>query len=169
MRNEPTFDAPIPGMSLTHELGGRPWQTPPQFSSVDETIQYYMETMSSDEFIDELMDVIELGVPLADLANTIQLANVMEGKHSLDVGILIMPVLMETMAYLAEESGIEYEVGTNKKIGSDKPSQAAVARALTMVKKKKGKVSEEPEEEQVEMELEEPSGGLMSRRNTDGV
>jgi hypothetical protein len=76
---------------------------------------------------------------------------------------------METMAYLAEESGIEYEVGTNKKIGSDKPSQAAVARALAMVKKKKGKVSEEPEEEQVEMELEEPSSGLMSRRNTDGV
>ena len=38
-----------------------------------------------------------------------------------------------------------------------------------MVKKKKGKQPEEPEEEQVEMELEEPSGGLMSRRNTDGV
>ena len=95
MRNEPTFDAPIPGMSLTHELGGRPWQTPPQFSSVDETIQYDMETMSSDEFIDELMDVIELGVPLADLANTIQLANVMEGKHSVDVGVLVAPVIIE--------------------------------------------------------------------------
>ena len=36
-----------------------------------------------------------------------------------------------------------------------------------MVKEEKGK--EEPQEEQVEMELEEPSGGLMSRRNTDGV
>jgi len=38
-----------------------------------------------------------------------------------------------------------------------------------MVKKKKGESSEEPEEVQTEMELEEPSGGLMSRRNTDGV
>ena len=39
-----------------------------------------------------------------------------------------------------------------------------------MVKKEKGESSEELKEEvQTEMELEEPSGGLMSRRNTDGV
>jgi hypothetical protein len=39
-----------------------------------------------------------------------------------------------------------------------------------MVKKEQGESLEEPEEEmQTEMELEEPSGGLMSRRNTDGV
>ena len=119
--------------------------------------------------LDDLLNVMETGIPLTTLANAIQSSGVMEGKHSLDIGILIMPVLMETMAYLAEEAGIEYEAGTNKRIGSDKPSDAAVARALAMVKKKRGEVSEEPEEEQVEMELEEPTGGLMSRRNTDGV
>ena len=27
---------PYPGMSLTAELGARPWQNPPQFSTVDE-------------------------------------------------------------------------------------------------------------------------------------
>jgi len=113
---------------------------------------------------------METGIPLTTLANAIQSSGVMEGKHSLDVGILIMPVLMETMAYLAEESDIEYVAGTNKKIGSDKPSKAAIARAIAMVKKEQGESSEEPEEEmQTEMELEEPSGGLMSRRNTDGV
>jgi len=82
-----------------------------------------------------------------------------------------MPVLMETMAYLAEEADVEYEVGTNKKIGSDKPSQAAVANALALAEKEITKRNKEPEEEeeQIEMELEEPSGGLMSRRNTDGV
>ena len=166
---EPMIDAPIAGQSLTAELGNRPWQQPPQYSTVEDALQYYIPRLTNPEMLDDLLNVMETGIPLTTLANAIQSSGVMEGKHSLDVGILIMPVLMETMAYLAEESGIEYEVGTNKKIGSDKPSQAAVARALTMVKKKKGKVSEEPEEEQVEMELEEPSGGLMSRRNTDGV
>ena len=29
---EPTFNRPIPGEGLTHELGARPWQNPPQFS-----------------------------------------------------------------------------------------------------------------------------------------
>jgi len=166
---EPMIDAPIAGQSLTAELGNRPWQQPPQYTTVEEALQYYVPRLTNPEMLDDLFNVMETGIPLTTLANAIQSSGVMEGKHSLDVGILILPVLMETMAYLAEESGIEYVAGTNKKIGSDKPSNAAVARALTMVKKKKGKVSEEPEEEQVEMELEEPSSGLMSRRSTDGV
>jgi len=166
---EPMIDAPIAGQSLTAELGNRPWQQPPQYTTVEEALQYYIPRLTNPEMIDDLFNVMETGIPLTTLANAIQSSGVMEGKHSLDVGILIMPVLMETMAYLAEESGIEYEVGTNKRIGSDKPSNAAVARALAMVKKKRSKTSEEPEEEQVETELEEPSGGLMSRRNKDGV
>ena len=157
---QPMLDAPIAGQSLTAELGNRPWQQPPQYTTVEQALEFY---------IPRLINVMETGVPLTTLANAIQSSGVMEGKHSLDVGILIMPVLIETMAYLAEEANVEYEVGTNKKIGSDKPSDAAVARALAMVKKKSGQVKEEPEEEQIEMELEEPSGGLMSRRNTDGV
>ena len=47
LNNQPSFDAPIPGQSLTAELGARPWQSKPQYSTVDETIDYYMERMSS--------------------------------------------------------------------------------------------------------------------------
>jgi len=169
---EPMIDAPIAGQSLTAELGNRPWQQPPQYSTVEDALQYYIPRLTNPEMLDDLLNVMETGIPLTTLANAIQSSGVMEGKHSLDIGILIMPVLMETMAYLAEESGIEYEVGTNKKIGSDKPSQAAVANALALAEKeitKRNKEPEEEEEEQIEMELEEPSGGLMSRRNTDGV
>ena len=166
---QPMIDAPIAGQSLTAELGNRPWQQPPQYTTVEEALEYYIPRLTNPEMLDDLFNVMETGIPLTTIANAIQSSGVMEGKHSLDVGILILPVLMETMAYLAEEAGIEYEAGTNKRIGSDKPSDAAVARALAMVKKKKSKSSEEPEEVQTEMELEEPSGGLMSRRNTDGV
>ncbi len=167
---EPMIDAPIAGQSLTAELGNRPWQQPPQYTTVEEALQYYIPRLINPEMLDDLFNVMETGIPLTTLANAIQSSGVMEGKHSLDVGILILPVLMETMAYLAEESDIEYVAGTNKKIGSDKPSKAAIARAIAMVKKEQGESSEEPEEEmQTEMELEEPSGCLMSRRNTDGV
>jgi len=167
---EPMIDAPIAGQSLTAELGNRPWQQPPQYTTVEEALQYYVPRLTNPEMIDDLFNVMETGIPLTTLANAIQSSGVMEGKHSLDIGILIMPVLIETMAYLAEEADVEYEVGTNKKIGSDKPSQAAVANALALAEKEITKRNKEPEEEeQIEMELEEPSGGLMSRRNTDGV
>jgi len=159
MRNEPTFDAPIPGMSLTHELGARPWQTPAQFPSVDEAIQYYMESMSSDEFIDQLMDVIEMGVPLADIANTMQLSGVMEGLHSVDVGALISPVLIEMMSFLAESADVEYVVQA-KQDKEDKISDAKMAKIIQKLEL----TTEQKEEENVEEVNEEAITGLMSRR-----
>ena len=54
MSNQPSFDAPIPGQSLTMELGSRPWQNPSRFTNVDDTIDYYMERMSSEEFMVQL-------------------------------------------------------------------------------------------------------------------
>ena len=160
MRNEPTFDAPIPGMSLTHELGARPWQTPAQFPSVDEAIQYYMESMSSDEFIDQLMDVIEMGVPLADIANTMQLSGVMEGLHSVDVGALISPVLIEMMSFLAESAGVEYVVQAKQ----DKEDKISDAKMAKIIQKLELTTEEKEEEENVEEVNEEAITGLMSRR-----
>lgn len=41
-RETSDFDAPIPGMSLTHELGARPWQSPPKMNTVEEGIDFYV-------------------------------------------------------------------------------------------------------------------------------
>jgi len=159
------IDAPIAGQSLTAELGGRPWQQPPQYSTVEEALEYYIPRITEPTLQDDLMNVIELGIPLTTIADTLQTGGVMEGKHSLDVGMLILPVLIETLAYLAEEQGIDYEMGTDIET-DDTPSSSAVALAIKKVKEKnKEPVEEEQEpEEQLEMALEEPSGGLMSRR-----
>ena len=44
-----------------------------------------------------------MGVPVTTKANTIQLSGVMEGKHSIDVGMLAIPVLMELIMFMADE------------------------------------------------------------------
>ena len=105
------FDAPIPGMSLTHELGARPWQSPAQYPTVDKAIEYYLERMSTDEFMDQIADVLEMNVPVTTLANTIQLAGVMDGKHSVDVGMLVMPLLMEMIMLIGDNAGVNYDTG----------------------------------------------------------
>ena len=99
---EPNFDAPLPGMSLTAELGARPWQSPAQFATVDDTIDYYMSRMSTEEFMVQAVDIMEMGVPVTTLANTIQMGSVMEGIHSVDTGMLVIPVIMEMLMLLAE-------------------------------------------------------------------
>jgi hypothetical protein len=168
------LDAPIAGQSLTAEVGNRPWQNPPQYSTVEEALEYYIPRIINPDMLDNLFDVMESGIPLTTIANAMQTAGAMEGKHTLDVGILILPILIETMAYLAEESDIEYDMGSSVDMKKDKPTDAAIARAINKVRKQQGDETKKemlPEEDMVE-ELnteEQPTGGLMSRRVTDGI
>jgi len=159
---EVMIDAPIAGQSLTTELGNRPWQKPPQYTTVEEALDFYIPRLTDVETQDDLMNVIELGIPLTTIADALQSGGTMDGKHSIDVGILIIPVLIETLAYLAEEQGVEYVTGTEKEV-SDTPSSSTVALAIKKIKEKSDE-PQEMEEPEVELELEEPSGGLMSRR-----
>ena len=55
-------------------------------------------------FADQLVDVIEMGIPLTAIANSLQLASVMEGKHNIDVGILLMPILIELLELIADKT-----------------------------------------------------------------
>jgi hypothetical protein len=170
---KPMIDAPIPGQSLTAELGNRPWQKPPQYNTVEEALEYYIPRLTDPDMLDDLFDVMETGIPLTTIANALQSAGVMEGKHTIDVGILIMPVLIETMAYLAEESDIEYTMGSGKTEDSSKPSDSAIGLAISKARQAVGEPAEEPVvDEDVQTEEQEmgpPSGGLMSRRMQDGV
>jgi hypothetical protein len=160
---EPTFDAPIAGMSLTHELGARPWQSPAQYSTVDEAIRYYIERFQDSESEKSLLDVLELGVPVSIIANTIQLSSVMEGKHNIDVGLLVLPVLMELIMYIGDKNKVKYDSGLKR--GNTGVRDSLVARAIKEFKEEDGK--EKPVEEEQAM-VEEPKG-LMARRTESGI
>ena len=161
---EPIFDAPIPGMALTHELGDRPWQTPAQLTNVDEAIDYYMERMSSEEFMVQLVETLESGVPVTVLANTIQMGSVMDGKHSLDIGMLVLPMLMEMMMLLGDSAGIKYDTGMedpNKGTIRDSLFSKMIREYETTLENKS--VKEVIDEATKSEEKEEPKG-LMARR-----
>ena len=95
--------------------GSRPWQNPSQFSRVEEAAEDYLQRMTSPEFSNQLVDVMRMGIPLTTLANTIQLAGVMEGKHNIDVGILFIPVLVEGDDAHGDRADIEYTTGMEEK------------------------------------------------------
>ena len=131
---EQSFDRPIPGMAMTHEVGARPWQTPPALTTVEEATDYYVERMGTDQFKAQLIDVMEMGVPLTTLANTIQLASVMEGMHTVDVGILMIPILVELMIAIGDSAGVKYQTGMEN-MNTERPT--AIARIITDKMKEK--------------------------------
>ena len=158
--NEPLHDAPIPGMSLTAELGGRPWQSPAQYPTVDEAVSYYLEKMSTDEFSQQLKDILEIGIPVTTLANTVQLAGVMDGKHSVDVGMLVMPVIMEAMMLIGDSEDIKYNTGLDNP-EKDLVSDSMLAKIKQEMQNNK---DEEKKEEEIKIPVDDEPKGLMARK-----
>jgi hypothetical protein len=170
MMMQPPLDAPIPGQSLTHELGARPWQQPAQYTTVEDALDYYIPRLESEEVTDQLLDVLEMGIPVTTVANTMQLGSVMEGKHSVDVGMLILPVLVELIMLIADSAKVEYTSGLEK---DKKMRGSLVDLAVSKFKEDKDKtkdsdIMEEKDDgklvaDSMKQAAEGRVGGLMSR------
>ena len=128
-------------------------------------MDWYLERFDSQEVVDELMAVIESGVPIATIANSMQLGAVLQGVHSIDVGMLVMPIIMEMMKYLAEQTDTEYKMGDEPE-KTDRPSDAVMQSALNELKKQQGNTGMASEDEPMmeEEESEPEPSGLMARR-----
>ena len=164
MPNEVSFNRPIPGQSLTTPLGDRPWQTPPQYTTVEEALDYYIPRLDSDEVSSQLIDVMEMGIPITDIANTMQLAGVLEGKHTVDVGMLILPVLVELLMLIGDAAKIKYTSGLDK----DKSIRGSlVDLAVQKFRDEQDKPEENTSGEAVIKDMKEEAdkrvSGLMSR------
>ena len=160
------FDAPIPGMAMTHELGARPWQNPPQYATIEEALDYYIPRMANDDFADQLVDIMQMGVHLTTLANTVQMAGVMDGRHSADIGILILPVLIEMMQFIGDSAGVEYTSGLDDDDSEPRSSLGMLAiEKLRIEDSMQEQGVEEPEQPELPMDMpEEEPKGLMARR-----
>lgn len=152
------LNAPIPGQSLTAPLGDRPWQKPARYSNPDEALAFYVERITKPKRANELLDILENGVAVDTLVDILQQGGVMEGIHSLDVGIIIAPALTEVISNMAEASEVEY---TKMSISEDEKVANSGEIAFALKEEPQEKIVELDVEEEVEQE--EPKG-LMARR-----
>jgi len=162
------FDASIPGQSLTAEVGARPWQQPAQYSTVEDAFEYYATKITDPKINESLLDALEMGTPVSSISEILVQSGAMEGKHTIDVSILLLPVIMELIAYVADESEIEYNMGLTSSLDQDKISESKIALSVSKLKNKMpDSIIEETEPtiepEAMSEENSEPSG-LMSRR-----
>ena len=164
-------DMPIAGESLTAELGSRPWQSPPQFTTPEEAIGHYFTRLTDPKDSVGIINTLEKGVPVETLTEVIQLGGVMEGLHTVDVGVLISPVIAETLIQLAEKSGIEYTVEDEEKDEEKMPEGVDIELATMNLEPERKSIDEIMigKEELVDEVQEEKPKGLMARRVQDGV
>jgi hypothetical protein len=85
----------------------------------------------------------------------------MEGVHSIDVGILMLPIIVELLKHIAETNNVKYKTG----IENGEPAiNNELNTALALKELKETNMQEKPiiEEEEVEEKAPQPTG-LMAR------
>ena len=103
------FNGPIPGESLTVEPGNYPWEQPPLHADPMDALEYHMEQLTDETVTDNVLGMLDLGVPASLVANTMLSSAVMNGIHSVDVKMLLKPILMMQIKALGDVAGIDYK------------------------------------------------------------
>jgi len=168
------FSAPIPGQSLTSEPKNVPWENPPQFPDPESALLWHMDRLQEPEKIKAVAGLLTLGLDVVTLTEGLLRAAVIDGRHSIDVSLLIGPIIHEYIVGTADAAGIEYDEGM------DEPSVDDTNIEYTIRSKESAKILKELEEsgevdfdvepkesmempEEVETPAEEKPMGLMSR------
>jgi len=101
------LDAPIPGQSLTDQPKNWPWENPPDMADPEEATQYYINKLADEEIMDDLSVLLGGDMPVAPFVKTLLTMGVMNGLHSIDVSIIIAPVIHAFIKAAMTSYGIE--------------------------------------------------------------
>ena len=91
------FNAPVPGESLTASPATKqPWENPPVYTEQDKAMEAIYMEITIEDSLRKLINIINDGIPLDEIAQVILYKGYTEGKFSPD----LMLVLIEPTIYL---------------------------------------------------------------------
>lgn len=178
------FAKPIPGMSLTQTPKNAPWERAPQITDPDKAIQFHLGHLSDPDKMEKALYLLESDtVTLNKLVEGLMRKATYDGIHSIDVGLVAAPVVHEFIKQTAEVVGIDYDEGfEDMEQGKRENYTRVMSRARKMLKEadfdipevskedvmdagnqQGAPVQDDMEAAPVEVTMEEPRKGLMSR------
>jgi len=129
--------------------------------------------MGTPKVLDSILDGVGQGIPVSMLTDLLLTGAVAQGIHSIDISMMIAPVIQDYIVNLLEEEGVEFKEFFEDNKDEDIRKNIALSAALTGLKERKpedsdedGKsMEEEPESVEEEVMEAEPKrgGGLMAR------
>ena len=167
------FDGPIPGASLTEELGSEINERPPVYTDPDEAYEFVMNKIQSPDAFERIMISAKLDIPVELTVRAIVFSGWALGQYTHDIMLMLFPVVFDGVLDLLEEKGIDHIPLAER--AEDDTLEEAMEELEKYEKFKAGKdvdtemaseeVSEESEEDpEEEPELEIPDTGRMGRR-----
>ena len=163
------FNAPTPGESLTSSPDmPQAWERPPQFTEQDVAMEeIYMEITSEDNLM-PLIDIINDGVPLDQLAQVILYRGYTQGKFNPDLMLMLAEPTIYLLIAIADYADIkDYVLYEGEEDDPEGQIYGDDVEPVSMDDDDEG-VAKKPKETSEITEYEEPSekslsAGLLSR------
>ena len=102
------FDGPIPGASLTTELGAEPHEKPPVYTDPDEAYEFLMNKIQSPEAFKRIMISAKLDIPVELTVRAVVFSGWALGQYTHDVMLLIFGPVFDGVLDLLEENDIPH-------------------------------------------------------------
>ena len=181
------LNRPIPGQGLTSDPDNPyPWEKPPEFTDLEDGLQYVFGRLINPEAYVSIMNVIDDGTALMDITQGILFKGFTEGKWNPDLMMMLAEPTTYMLMALAERADIDFKVYKGEE--EDEDAEATLfnididkqkLKELRSVSKSqeipKGMIPKEIEEQIEELpassllskpEEEEPEDSLLGRTST---
>lgn len=181
------LNRPIPGQGLTSDPENPyPWEKPPEFTDLEDGLQYVFGRLINPEAYVSIMNVIDDGTALMDITQGILFKGFTEGKWNPDLMMMLAEPTTYMLMALAERADIDFKVykgeeededteSTLFNIDIDKQKLKELRSVSKSQKIPKGMIPKEIEEQIEELpassllskpEEEEPADSLLGRTST---
>ena len=150
-----SFDAPVPGESLTNTPGAAAWEHPPTHSKVEDAIELINDKLMDKENGMRVLTLLDIGIPIEALVKVITFSGFLEGKWTVDVAKMLDPLVAMLLAKITKDAKLN-----NVRINLNDPNDKEFMEDATMhemAMKQDTMSDEEPMPELPEQE------GLMTR------
>jgi len=118
------FNRPVPGQSLTSTPKGAPYERPPEINDPVKALDYHLDILDNPKAVEQAMFMLEMGVDLSTLVEGITRNAVMEGIHSIDISLIVAPVIHEYLKGYADSLDVKYDEGFEDKGEDERVSYA---------------------------------------------
>jgi hypothetical protein len=140
-----------------------------------DALEMYMERLGNEEVVDDVMDMLDIGIPIDVVAGAMLSSGVMNGMHTVDVKLLIRPLVAAHIKSLADVVGVDYKMSMadyeDKDAKARDKRQAKLSAKLSM---QTGKIAPSTADEGGQLKLQteeqlsaEPEDMQMEERPTE--
>ena len=102
------FNAPVPGESLTSPSDmPKAWERPPQHSDAENAMEAIYMELTQEDTLRKLIDMMEEGIPLDEIAQVVLYKGYTEGKFNPDLMLLLIEPTLYLLISIADYGDVK--------------------------------------------------------------